>query len=109
MRCFCFFKQKTAYEMRISDWMSDVCSSDLLLGAGIGPALVGDRPHDQRGRGLVQLVEGGIVVLPTAQIAGEGSTVGFTGREMHQPCPGPRAEVDETVADRKITRLNSSH
>src|SRR3546814_11818244 len=28
---FCFFKQKTAYEMRISDWSSDVCSSDLIL------------------------------------------------------------------------------
>src|SRR3546814_3247379 len=30
--CYCvffFFKQKTAYEMRISDWSSDVCSSDL--------------------------------------------------------------------------------
>src|SRR3546814_4638158 len=26
---FFFFKQKTAYEMRISDWSSDVCSSDL--------------------------------------------------------------------------------
>src|SRR3546814_4462417 len=32
--CFCFFvfKQKTAYEMRISDWSSDVCSSDLAAG-----------------------------------------------------------------------------
>src|SRR3546814_6614845 len=30
--CVCFFfKQKTAYEMRISDWSSDVCSSDLQL------------------------------------------------------------------------------
>src|SRR3546814_6286954 len=29
---FFFFKQKTAYEMRISDWSSDVCSSDLLDG-----------------------------------------------------------------------------
>src|SRR3546814_4048908 len=29
MWCFFFFKQKTAYEMRISDWSSDVCSSDL--------------------------------------------------------------------------------
>src|SRR3546814_7921528 len=29
--CLCFFfKQKTAYEMRISDWSSDVCSSDLI-------------------------------------------------------------------------------
>src|SRR3546814_10519801 len=27
---FCCFKQKTAYELRISDWSSDVCSSDLL-------------------------------------------------------------------------------
>src|SRR3546814_8932175 len=30
--CMFFFKQKTAYEMRISDWSSDVCSSDLLAG-----------------------------------------------------------------------------
>src|SRR3546814_8618065 len=29
--CFFFFKQKTAYEMRISDWSSDVCSSDLAV------------------------------------------------------------------------------
>src|SRR3546814_3286192 len=28
---FFFFKQKTAYEMRISDWSSDVCSSDLAV------------------------------------------------------------------------------
>src|SRR3546814_2966523 len=28
---FLFFKQKTAYEMRISDWSSDVCSSDLVV------------------------------------------------------------------------------
>src|SRR3546814_10189181 len=43
--CFFFFKQKTAYEMRISDWSSDVCSSDLdwhktldfdIMGAVIG-------------------------------------------------------------------------
>src|SRR3546814_16539864 len=38
MSCVCgfsffFFKQKTAYEMRISDWSSDVCSSDLLAAA----------------------------------------------------------------------------
>src|SRR3546814_8648578 len=33
--CFFFFKQKTAYEMRISDWSSDVCSSDLV--ESIGP------------------------------------------------------------------------
>src|SRR3546814_8917666 len=37
---FCFFKQKTAYEMRISDWSSDVCSSDL---KGLNPAAA-ERP-----------------------------------------------------------------
>src|SRR3546814_1432879 len=31
---FFFFKQKTAYELRISDWSSDVCSSDLALKGG---------------------------------------------------------------------------
>src|SRR3546814_4061833 len=36
-----FFKPKTAYEMRISDWSSDVCSSDLL-----GQAVARHRPHD---------------------------------------------------------------
>src|SRR3546814_1292006 len=36
---FFFFKQKTAYEMRISDWSSDVCSSDL-IGAHAGDQLV---------------------------------------------------------------------
>src|SRR3546814_12870771 len=35
---FFFFKQKTAYEMRISDWSSDVCSSDLREGSGLGQA-----------------------------------------------------------------------
>src|SRR3546814_3299935 len=33
---FFFFKQKTAYEMRISDWSSDVCSSDLIPVPGAG-------------------------------------------------------------------------
>src|SRR3546814_16724543 len=54
---FFFFKQKTAYEMRISDWSSDVCSSDLggittmiqfttkrLLGGMLGAALLAAMP-----------------------------------------------------------------
>src|SRR3546814_1749882 len=35
---FFFFKQKTAYEMRISDWSSDVCSSDLCGSADLAYA-----------------------------------------------------------------------
>src|SRR3546814_3053797 len=41
-RCVFFFKQKTAYELRSSDWSSDVCSSD--LGAG-DASLVGLAPE----------------------------------------------------------------
>src|SRR3546814_4604597 len=45
-----FFKQKTAYEMRISDWSSDVCSSDLAHRQRAGFHLY---PRDgQRGRGV---------------------------------------------------------
>src|SRR3546814_3036192 len=48
--CVCFFfKQKTAYEMRISDWSSDVCSSDLpiarQIGHRAGPLLTLTRRH----------------------------------------------------------------
>src|SRR3546814_20363955 len=39
--CFFFFKQKTAYEMRISDWSSDVCSSDLGYTARLDPESIG--------------------------------------------------------------------
>src|SRR3546814_5248217 len=38
---FFFFKQKTAYEMRISDWSSDVCSSDLVAEAAARAGLHG--------------------------------------------------------------------
>src|SRR3546814_6016828 len=44
-----FFKQKTAYEMRISDWSSDVCSSDLVVHAQQHrPALGGDQVRGDR-------------------------------------------------------------
>src|SRR3546814_1406840 len=43
-----FFKQKTAYEMRISDWSSDVCSSDLA-----------DQHHQRIGRSLAEHGPGG--------------------------------------------------
>src|SRR3546814_9340857 len=45
-----FFKQKTAYEVRISDWSSDVCSSDLLPAADVPPY---DREVYQREVGLL--------------------------------------------------------
>src|SRR3546814_9928350 len=42
-----FVKQKTAYEMRISDWSSDVCSSDLA-----------ERQHRRHGRRIVRTAQG---------------------------------------------------
>src|SRR6188768_4388751 len=45
---FFFFKQKTAYEMSIGDWSSDVCSSDLHQRAG-RPVRLG-KPHPEQGQ-----------------------------------------------------------
>src|SRR3546814_4464340 len=48
---FFFFKQKTAYEMRISDWSSDVCSSDLRR-QPVGAASPGERTEARIRRGV---------------------------------------------------------
>src|SRR3546814_4549113 len=50
-RFFFFFKQKTAYEMRISDWSSDVCSSDL------------DRPHGRTEKLALNQLSGGYRIV----------------------------------------------
>src|SRR3546814_5322242 len=52
---FFFFKQKTAYEMRISDWSSDVCSSDLVLeigGVDLRTVLLGNQQPDLIGEAV---------------------------------------------------------
>src|SRR3546814_2318313 len=46
--CFFFFKQKTAYEMRISDWSSDVCSSDLEVDLGVAVFIEGEEEYGSR-------------------------------------------------------------
>src|SRR3546814_5335046 len=51
---FFFFKQKTAYEMRISDWSSDVCSSDL---------------HEHRAPALQEEAVYGLTELKRADVA----------------------------------------
>src|SRR3546814_2977816 len=73
---FFFFKQKTAYEMRISDWSSDVCSSDLVVEPEAAARLQhpGDLPVEAR---LVGDVHGG--VLSPHQVEGrrgEGQEIG---------------------------------
>src|SRR3546814_167099 len=58
---FFFFKQKTAYEMRISDWSSDVCSSDLRSGGGTGE-------HARQAQRLETLVPVSRVPIMTAPV-----------------------------------------
>src|SRR3546814_8957052 len=110
---FFFFKQKTAYEMRISDWSSDVCSSDLL------------REGDQ----IVHPRHGAVVLHDLADHAGRVEA--GQPRHVHGRFRMARADKDAALArdqrkhmarrhdmlavfrridrDRKSTRLNSSH
>src|SRR3546814_12909938 len=87
---FFFFKQKTAYEMRISDWSSDVCSSDLTINGGIlqiaSDANLGNAAGGLTfGGGTLQTtanVETGRAVELTGsgtQLPGAGTTFGLTG------------------------------
>src|SRR3546814_3276074 len=66
---FCFCKQKTAYEMRISDWSSDVCSSDLRVDQRLA-RLVHREPQKQRVAFLDQ-VGGAFEPLGAKGAAGE--------------------------------------
>src|SRR3546814_5062329 len=103
MWLFFFFKQKTAYEMRISDWSSDVCSSDLMAGTN-------DLYRDLLYPG------GGMNLLPGAVVGlGVGAPIILGGVLNLVQQPGlPLAQVFAGAGflgtiDRKSTRLNSSH
>src|SRR3546814_1285460 len=100
---FFFFKQKTAYEMRISDWSSDVCSSDLRpLRAGPraqgrhgrlsrGPARKGRAKDTRRPDRLQQGAPGGAaLVRPVAVRAGRDQ--GRAGRSRLSQGESQRSE-----------------
>src|SRR3546814_12493938 len=102
-----FFKQKTAYEMRISDWSSDVCSSDLPNGVGDAEvaALVFHRHHaaGERRRleevveaeevGEAEIILGGPVAI---RIEGDGGVALVGGRPVVEDEIG-RASCRERV------------
>src|SRR3546814_2447168 len=131
---FFFFKQKTAYEMRISDWSSDVCSSDL------GAAEVVELVHEHRAEiDLKHLehavrvdaqhlgahpVDVGIYVRRLGVVEREhadqaGDLVGGADHVLHRRLQNLRSaaalvldhhlESTGVAEDRQSTRLNSSH
>src|SRR3546814_5705466 len=99
-----FFKQKTAYEMRISDWSSDVCSSDLAGAAGFQRRALVDRRLDQ----TLDLVELRLVD-DGADMAALGHRVAHLRAVEHRLDDADRLALAVLVEDRKSTRLNSSH
>src|SRR3546814_3164935 len=102
-----FFKQKTAYEMRISDWSSDVCSSDLPVELEARQALARRRLESlASGDGGVEISESVFERLDLANLA---ATVGVVGPA--QPGFVLRRQflgIGRQREDRKSTRLNSS-
>src|SRR3546814_9218527 len=95
--CVFFFKQKTAYEMRISDWSSDVCSSDLQIG-GLSRAIGFQQ-------GCLDFAVGPATVQrlnPDSAPLGHRAPATVTLEH-------PRASRRGQPIDRKSTRLNSSH
>src|SRR3546814_4407569 len=76
---FFFFKQKTAYEMRISDWSSDVCSSDLQHERQRLPAEPAADRRDQLG------------IAAAHPLAAAQATIG-PGDEREQRTAGERSE-----------------
>src|SRR3546814_8429958 len=129
---FFFFKQKTAYELRISDWSSDVCSSDLVELLQVREISAGDSGGYNATFTAERPMRVGVLNLGYA----DGYLRGFSGQgralagERALPVLG-RVSMDLTVIDlaaapdlregdhvtidfdlprdRKSTRLNSSH
>src|SRR3546814_695697 len=98
--CFFFFKQKTAYEMRISDWSSDVCSSDLRVdmdaGIGrdsvIGQGLVIRQQRDGRLAGLAMAGQRRRRTLRAALAVAHPGPGGLVARNPHDVAGAAAAE-----------------
>src|SRR3546814_8390753 len=118
---FFFFKQKTAYEMRISDWSSDLCSSDLVERGQVlaKPGSITPHTYFEAEVYVLSKDEGGRhtpffkgyrpqFYFRTTDITGAVTLP--EGTEMVMP--GDNVKMAVTLinpVDRKSTRLNSSH
>src|SRR3546814_4562656 len=83
---FFFFKQKTAYEMRISDWSSDVCSSDLVVELTAGVQLGHDDLRRRDALFLVDVDRDAAAVVGhryrAVLVDGHGDVVGVAGQGL---------------------------
>src|SRR3546814_4358200 len=94
---FFFFKQKTAYEMRISDWSSDVCSSDLIVLYGKDkPALLILTP----GNGEAPSSNGVTVGFAASSQADVDAfhKAGLAAGGVDEGAPGPRGHLPNAYA-----------
>src|SRR3546814_9959910 len=111
---FFFFKQKTAYEMRISDWSSDVCSSDLAVPVDRGVLVQGvghvdDHVltfHEAQGRPRHRAVDGKSGSLLVRDVDGglaDGKVVGTRqgGWNAEQRRDHPDGRIGRQGVDRK--------
>src|SRR3546814_3502613 len=107
---FFFFKQKTAYEMRISDWSSDVCSSDLQSHVPVSGAARADMAEDFRrlARQILGTDGGDRAGAHVGDAAGIQDRLRHAGARIKQQQDGQFGR-QVVLVDRKSTRLNSSH
>src|SRR3546814_5403123 len=103
---FCF-KQKTAYELRISDWSSDVCSSDLDGGVNRIPKCTRNTAPVRTGAMFSTRIfrSRWVALLWAAGIIWTAIDVA----EANKAPPPPASNASDAAKDRKSTRLNSSH
>src|SRR3546814_5024551 len=119
---FFFVKQKTAYEMRISDWSSDVCSSDVVARGDEALARAGDdisalrRAHEMAA--VARAVDGDDeTVVDYLERVDRADTLWELNRDGEHALAGGRYGADgggalakfREALDRKSTRLHSSH
>src|SRR3546814_7213821 len=82
---FFFFKQKTAYEMRISDWSSDVCSSDLSGDFSYGVIAQSIGGGGGNGGDTLDVGVGGAVSIGgSGGPGGDGGTINFQGADRSE-------------------------
>src|SRR3546814_15444061 len=120
-----FFKQKTSYELRISDWSSDVCSSDLHRRDGLEVLVEGRDAHPRLRRQLgegdrllevaLQAADGAIDLLQPALADGDlpaahaliGAGQAVADRVRHKRCPtrGSRRSIMQAPYSTGASRL----